>query len=144
MNTTLKNQSGFTLIELVLVITILGILAIAAAPQFFNMTAAASDSARLSTVGAIREGIAGERSSRLVTDPTAAFTATLDANAVGDCETCFSTILQDPITGTTTSGWSVSAANEYTYTGGTVASCVFTYTPGTGTFVSATDPTCNP
>lgn len=141
---SIKNQSGFTLIELVLVITILGILAIAAAPQFVNLTANASDSARLGAVGAIRSGVTSERASRLVTDPTAAFTATLDGNAVGDCATCFSTVLQDGIAGTATSGWEKTGALEYTYHGGTVDPCVFTYTPASGTFVSATDATCNP
>lgn len=140
----IRNQSGFTLIELVLVITILGILAIAAAPQFVNLTANASDSARLGSVGAIRNGITAERASRLVTDPTAAFTATLDANAVGDCATCFSTVLQDPVAGTSTAGWEKTGAAEYTYHGGTVTDCVFTYTAASGTFQSATDPTCNP
>ena len=35
--TTGKNQKGFTLIELVVVIIILGILAVTAAPKFINL-----------------------------------------------------------------------------------------------------------
>ena len=42
----MKQQKGFTLIELIIVIIILGILAVTAAPRFFNF---ASD-ARASTV----------------------------------------------------------------------------------------------
>ena len=42
----MKKQSGFTLIELVIVIIILGILAVAAAPKFLNL----QDDARTSTL----------------------------------------------------------------------------------------------
>lgn len=42
----MKKQSGFTLIELIIVIVILGILAVTAAPQFFNF----GGDARTSTV----------------------------------------------------------------------------------------------
>lgn len=46
-----SNQAGFTLIELVIVIVILGILAVTAAPKFLDLTG----DARISTV----EGLAG-------------------------------------------------------------------------------------
>ena len=42
----MKKQSGFTLIELVIVIIILGILAVTAAPKFLNL----QDDARTSTL----------------------------------------------------------------------------------------------
>ena len=34
----MRNQKGFTLIELIIVIVVLGILAVTAAPQFFNFS----------------------------------------------------------------------------------------------------------
>ena len=45
----MKRQSGFTLIELIIVIVILGILAVTVAPQFFNF----GSDARASTVRAL-------------------------------------------------------------------------------------------
>lgn len=50
-----RQQSGFTLIELVMVIVILGILAVAAVPQFLDLRADARQSAL--------QGIAGSLSS---------------------------------------------------------------------------------
>lgn len=135
----LKNNKGFTLIELVLVITILGILAVMALPNFYNITQNASDSARDGVVGAVRAGINLERASRLVTDPTATFTATLDGAAVGEPAAggaaIFGTVLQQGVTDT---AWnSTTAGLVYTYTGGTVTPCTYTYAPATGRFTGA-------
>lgn len=41
----MRNQKGFTLIELIIVIVVLGILAVTAAPQFFNFSGDARESA---------------------------------------------------------------------------------------------------
>ena len=47
---TMKGQQGFTLIELVVVIVILGILAVTAAPKFINL----QDDARTATLQAVK------------------------------------------------------------------------------------------
>ncbi|EML0299951.1 TPA: type II secretion system protein [Vibrio alginolyticus] len=51
----MKRQGGFTLIELVVVIVILGILAVTAAPRFLNL----QDDARNATIEGLRGAIAG-------------------------------------------------------------------------------------
>ena len=60
----MKRQGGFTLIELVVVIVILGILAVTAAPRFLNLQDDARESSLQGLKGAI-DGAAGITMARL-------------------------------------------------------------------------------
>lgn len=118
------NKRGFTLIELVMIVVILGILAAVAVPRYFDMQAQATQAAERGVVGGVRAGI------MTFFAQNRAYPATLDAAAVAACTTtnaCFTTVLQQ---GAVTSDWTKLTAT--TYRGPTTT--VYTYTPATGDF----------
>jgi len=109
-----RNQSGFTLIELVLVIIILGILAAVAVPRFINLSSEAQTAALQGTVGAIESASSINYAASQVSPARARTT-------VGSCSAAVNRILQQPLD-----------ANKYTVSGsipatvGSVGSCIVT------------------
>ncbi|MBI1909356.1 MAG: prepilin-type N-terminal cleavage/methylation domain-containing protein [Deltaproteobacteria bacterium] len=129
-----RREKGFTLIELVLVIAILGILAVAALPSFINIVGNAETSARDGVVGAVRAGIANQRALNVAQGGAGNPPATLDPAGNAACGTanrCFTGVLQQ---GVEDGRWAKNGlAYTYTPTGGGAA-VTFTYTAATGTF----------
>lgn len=155
----MKRQQGFTLIELVVVIIILGILAVTAAPKFINL----QSDARVSTLEGFKASvqgantlvyskaaIAGVDKNTTATDVTinaAGDTVSTIFGYMDDMETNFPTALEvsmetlgaAPATGnvTTTDGedWAMFSDNGTVsfWQNGAPDSCVLIYTPATAT-----------
>ncbi len=121
----LKNQKGFTLIELIMVIVLLGILAIVAIPKYYDLQTDAKTAAEKGVVGAVRSGI------YTYFAKNKAYPASLDGYAAGACSAtvkCFDTVLDQ---GGVQQDWTKASATTYTGPAGTT----YTYTALTGAFV---------
>jgi len=76
------NQKGFTLIELVVVIVVLGILAAFAVPRFINVTRDARIASVNACAGSLRAAVSLARAQYMVTGNTTAVTVAMDGASV--------------------------------------------------------------
>ncbi|NOZ09015.1 MAG: type II secretion system protein, partial [FCB group bacterium] len=72
------SKMGFTLIELVIVIAIIGILAAVAVPKFFDMKSVAQQANKDKIIGIIRSGLSSYSSDQLAKNNQKVFPATAD------------------------------------------------------------------
>jgi len=77
------SNRGFTLIELVIIIVILGILAAVAIPRYSNITDEAREASARAALGGLRSGIAIFYATQAVQTGTAAWPTQVDLETIG-------------------------------------------------------------
>ena len=78
-----NNQGGFTLIELVIIIVVLGILAAVAIPRYQDITGEAREAAGRAALGSIRSGITIFYANQAVTTGTAIWPTQVELETYG-------------------------------------------------------------
>jgi competence protein ComGC len=129
----MNRPKGFSLIELILIITILGVMFISWLPKFLELSAEANQLYCDGIVSAVRSGIALYQTNSMIENGSLNYPASLDFAKPAPCSvqnTCFANILYK---GVDDSSWAKKNANTYTYDNGS-AIVTYIYDPSQGTF----------
>ena len=128
-----KVQTGFTLIELVVVITILGILAAFAVPRFASLEGQARLAATQALAGSVRSGASLAHALWLAQGDPASVSVTMEGQAIAmangypDAATIDDTLVE--YTGFALTTGATAVFTKTSPSGTAIANCFVTYTP---------------
>ncbi len=140
----MQKQAGFTLIELVVVIVILGLLAATALPKFISVTDDARQASVNGVAGGLRSAVSLARAQYVVNGSNSATTILMDAATVAVLDentysgqggrpdgtaTGMQLAMPDPADYTVTPAGGATGAITYMPQGGNLTDCLVTYTP---------------